>query len=343
MVPSAYRGAVLTRPDGLADDTVAGALAAGWGLDATALDHAPVGFGSHHWWATAAGRTWFVTADDLVARRRSPGEPAEAAWHRLSAALGTARALRDAGLGFVVAPEPTRAGGVLYRVDARWAVAVHPRVDGEAHEWGPYPGEAERSAVVDLLVTLHGADVARVPALVDDHAVPRRDALVALLGDLAAGRGGPWSSGPYGERTRALLARHGDAVLEAFATHDRLAAAVAARPERLVVTHGEPHRANTLTTAGGPVLVDWDTALLAPPERDLWALAAEDAAAPAHYAARSGRTIDADALALYRLRWDLAEVAVYATDLRSPHEDTADTRTAWAGLVESLAPARWRA
>ena len=39
-------------------------------LAAWVVEHAPVGFGSHHWWVTTAdGCRWFATADDLRTRR----------------------------------------------------------------------------------------------------------------------------------------------------------------------------------------------------------------------------------------------------------------------------------
>ena len=53
---------------------------------------------------------------------------------------------------------------------------------------------------------------------------------------------------------------------------------VAADPARFVITHGEPHRGNTVVTDTGVVLVGWDTCLLAPPERDVWMVAGEEAA-----------------------------------------------------------------
>src|SRR5688500_6469013 len=95
---------MFTRPDGLADTDVAAALAEGWGLRVEGVEHLPVGFGGHHWRAGP----WFVTADDLRGRPDREG--------RLRAALGTARALCDAGLGFVAAPVPTTGGGVLHVV-----------------------------------------------------------------------------------------------------------------------------------------------------------------------------------------------------------------------------------
>jgi hypothetical protein len=80
------------------------------------------------------------------------------------------------------------------------------------------------------------------------------------------------------------------------------------------------------------VLVDWDTCLLAPPERDLWWLAGDDAGIPGTYEERTGVGLDPRLLEAYRLRWDLADVASFVTALREPHGDDDDTRTAWAGL-----------
>ena len=48
---------------------------------------------------------------------------------------------------------------------------------------------------------------------------------------------------------------------------------------------------------------------------------------------RTGRTVDADALAAYRLAWDLADVASYVDQFRSPHQDDADTEHAWSFLT----------
>jgi len=110
----------------------------------------------------------------------------------------------------------------------------------------------------------------------------------------------------------------------------------------LVITHGEPHAANVITTASGLVLVDWDTTLLAPPERDLWHLADQDRSLLPRYTAATGTQIDDQALTLYRLWWDLAEIAGYLTLFRSAHEHTADTRESWNNLKEYLRPAeRW--
>ena len=326
IVPHPYCVAVLTRPDGLPDERVAGALAAGWGLAVDGLAHAPVGFGSHHWRATAGADRWFVTVDD-VARAGAAG--------RLAAALATARRLCDAGLGFVVAPVATRTGAVLHRVGAVWAVSLFPHVEGATHPWGAYPGRAERLAVLDLVARLHRSPAAlRAGAVADDLALPERDGLDAAV----AGRAPAGEPGPFAAPARDLLAARAGAVRGALGRYDDLAAAVLARPDRLVLTHGEPHRGNTISTAAGPVLVDWDTALVAPPERDLWSMTAEDARIPADYEQRTGIAPDPDALAFYRLRWGLTDISLYVAWFRRPHGDTADTRLAWEGLQASVGP-----
>ena len=109
----------------------------------------------------------------------------------------------------------------------------------------------------------------------------------------------------------------------------------------MVITHGEPHRGNTINTADGVVLIDWDTALLAPPERDLWMLVGEDAQTAADYTERTGVVLDDSAMRLYRLWWDLCEISLFTAEFRAPHEDTEDTRVAWAALARFLDPARW--
>ncbi len=107
---------------------------------------------------------------------------------------------------------------------------------------------------------------------------------------------------------------------------------------RFVLTHGEPHRANTVLTDRGVVLVDADPCLLAPPERDLWMLVGEDPGIRERYAARTGTALDPRLLGAYRLRWDLADVEACVRDLRAPHRDDEDSRTAWTALRGVLDP-----
>jgi len=108
---------VFTRPTDLADADVRAALEHGWGLEVVTVEHAPVGFGSHHWWVgTDDGRRWFATADDLRLRRHTDDEPLAAPLERLRAALTTATALREHGLEW--SSRPAAPGRV--RSSSRW-------------------------------------------------------------------------------------------------------------------------------------------------------------------------------------------------------------------------------
>jgi aminoglycoside phosphotransferase (APT) family kinase protein len=115
-----------------------------------------------------------------------------------------------------------------------------------------------------------------------------------------------------------------------------LADDVRSQPERSVITHGEPDPRNVLKTPAGFVMVDWDFVRLAPPERDLWDLADTDRSVLASYTMATGTAIDPGALALFRMRYDLAEIAEYIALFRGPHEDTEDTAESWKNLTYFL-------
>jgi hypothetical protein len=347
---------VLSPPDDLREDALVAALAREWDLAVTALAYRPVGFGSHHWEAVDTGGTqWFVTADDLETKRHARDErsgsawrscaepecepePLDAAYGRLRAALAAAGDLRACGHAYVVAPVPTLAGEPLARVGDRFAVALHPYLAGQSFGWGEFADSEHRAAVVDLLVALHTAPAAaRRHARVEDFAIPHRDDLEASLdpaGDVAA-------CGPYARPAAALLAGSAAPIRRLLARHDELAAACRAEPSRMVLTHGEPHPGNTMRTAAGWLLIDWDTALVAPPERDLWGIDPGDGSVLRAYAAATGVRPLPAALELYRIRWDLADIAVEARRFRRPHAGSADDHKSWEvlrGTVAGMAP-----
>ena len=330
---------MFTEPDDLPNTAVARALQDRWGFTAVSLEYQPVGFGSHHWLATdRTGRRLFATADDLAAKRRTAHETTDDAFGRLCHAFGTALALRgEAGLNFVIAPLVTATGRVAARLSERYSLVVHPYVMGTAAgQDGEFTKAGDRQAVVDMLIQIHGAQAGKPH--VDDFVVPHLDTLQAMIRHT----GDAWRGGPYAQRAQQLLRTHARDLHALIAAYHGLARRVAAQPERMVITHGEPHAGNVIVTADGLVLVDWDTTLAAPPERDLWDLGGDDAALLDHYAAVTGTEIDDAALSLYRLWFDLAEVGGYLGRFQAPHEDTADTRESWKELQHFLRPAeRW--
>jgi thiamine kinase-like enzyme len=168
--------------------------------------------------------------------------------------------------------------------------------------------------------------------------VPDLDVLETMIRD----PGDTWRGGPYARRAHELLLTHVRDLQVLTSAYRSLAESVGSQPERMVITHGEPNGRNTMVTPDGLVLVDWDATLLAPPERDLWHLASEDASLLDYYAAATGIRIDGAALSLYRLWYDLSEVGGYIRLFRSPHQATADTEESWKNLQHFLRPAeRW--
>ena len=330
---------MFTRPEDLTEGQIRAELAASWNFAAETLSYLAIGFGSHHWRAAdAAGRQLFLIAHDLPGMRHSRLDTAEAAFGRLEMAFGCALSLRrDANLEFVIAPIPTVSGKVVRRLSGRYSLAACPYlIDCEPARDGEFPA-ADRPAVVRLLTELHRATPAVLPQRCD-FGLPNADGLRAAMGST----GEPWRTGRYGEQARALLARHAAGVIALMTAYSELAAGARSRPERFVVTHGEPDARNVLKTPAGFVIVDWDCVQLAPPERDLWDLAETDRSVLAAYTEATGTAIDSGALTLFRMWYDLSEIAGYIELFRAAHGDTEDTAESWKNLEYFLRPAeRW--
>ncbi len=90
-------------------------------------------------------------------------------------------------------------------------------------------------------------------------------------------------------------------------------------------------------TPDGWVLIDWDTTLLAPPERDVWMLACGEGSVIDAYERATARTAISSTLDMYQLRWDLVDIAIYIAEFRRPHHKTADTDAACTNLRATLA------
>ena len=288
------------------------------------LSYLPVGFGGYHWLAVEeTGARWFVTVSDLVA-----------SWvPDLQAAMQTAAWLAGgAGLEFVVAPVPTREGLVVGSLNTRHALTLFPYLDAAPSHFDDPIDDGDREAIIDLLATLHTVAPMGIQVLSRPLELASRQSVDQALASLDV----PWSGGPYAEPGRELLARYEQPLRQALVRFDGLLARVRKTSGRSVITHGEPHPGNLLRTKAGLRLVDWDMIALAPPERDLWWVISGDHDA-ARYTRRTGRAVNRDALALYRLRWGLDDIAEFLSEIRSAHQETADTLVSWTALQETLA------
>jgi spectinomycin phosphotransferase len=203
-------------------------------------------------------------------------------------------------------------------------------------ESGDYQRPEDRRLIGALVGRLHAAS-GLVPAGLpgrEDFALPGRAALEAGLAQLDT----PWNGGPFGELARALLRAHAGSVRERLRAFDRVAPRLRDEPTAWAVTHGEPHSANVIREPGGGLrLVDWDTTLVAPRERDLWMVLDDDLTGWDEYRAVAGSDrLDEDLLGFYKERWALAEIGMYMAEFRRPHEETDDTHTSWKELGEYL-------
>jgi spectinomycin phosphotransferase len=321
-------GLMRALPEGCSDGDLVDALRDGWGLTDVDLVYVPVGGGSYHWRADdGLGRSHWVTVDDLD-HKGFLGSSRDAVLDGLLRAFDTARALRLGGLEFVVAPVQTRDGTSLRLVGDRHAVTVFPYLREKSGEFGEHRTAEERAAVVDALVRLHRAPVRN--ARVARPEIPYRAGLETALAELDR----PWSSGPYAEKAREGLAPYAADIRRRLGEFDRLASLVEATGAAPVLTHGEPHPGNVVFVEPHVLLVDWDTVGVALPERDLWMLDTDEERA--RYEHGSGRPVDDAAIRLYRLRWELDDIANFVHTFRSPHGEDGDTARTWTWFVGSL-------
>jgi spectinomycin phosphotransferase len=314
---------VRERPADIRDSDVGAALAGQWALSVRDLSYLPVGFGGYHWLAVdQTGPRWFVTVSDLAA----PWVPDLPAAMRTAAWLAT-----EAGLEFVVAPVPTRAGQVVGSLDGRHGLTLFPYLDAAPGAFGDPIDDGDRAATIDMLARLH-------IAAPNGFQVPTRPLELTsrrAIDQALAALGVPWNGGPYAEPGRELLTRYERQLRQAFARFDGLLSRVREAGGPYVITHGEPHPGNLLRTRAGLCLIDWDMTALARPERDLWWVISSDQDI-ARYSSRTGWTVNQDALALYRLRWGLDDISEFLSEIRGPHQLTADTLVYWTGLQETL-------
>ena len=204
-----------------------GLLADGWGFEVGDIHYAAVGGGSYHWVVVdAVNRTrGFATVDDLD-QKPWLGDTRDSVFDGLRRAFDTAAALRDRGLGFVVAPIPTRHGETVRRVGPRHTIALFPFVDGLAGRFGHYDSADTRAAIVTMLAELHTATPA-VSSIARRFALelPGRHHLAAALQEVNQ----TWLGGPLSEPARHALASGASEVAAQLAVGDRLSSEVASR------------------------------------------------------------------------------------------------------------------
>ncbi len=321
-MPATAGGAVRHAPR-VQPDAVADRVAAAYGLRVESLAEVPGG-------ADAAATLWRATTADggSYAVKLSRGG--------LATGLAVTAGLAAAGVAGVPAPLTTLDGRLWTDLDGA-QLSVVPWLSGRTAAAGGLDA-AQWRAFGALLAGVHRAEVpAALRALLptEDYRPVAAPAVRALGDRLRAGpaAGDPAASDPAAsdevasdEVARELVAAWrsaADRIAGLPAAAEELGTALRARPAPLVLCHGDAHAHNLLVAGGGLWLVDWDGAVLAPPERDLMfvveGVLADALVGPAEqagfFAGYGRREVDPAHLAYYRCAWALEDLAGFAQEI----------------------------
>ena len=290
---------MLSRPN-LPDERIAAALRAAWGLAPDALDFLPVGNDARAWSyrIETPGNRYFVKL------RRGMPKPA---------ALHVPRYLRSLDIQSVVAPLPTQSNGLFAQVNDEFSLILYPYIDGESawdmslppaqwHDWGR------------IMRAIHDAPISSQLA---QHI--QREAFGIKWLDTIRQIEQIIDAGDYRhdyERAMAAAWReNGEAIALCKLRYCALGWQLEMLSPPLHICHADIHRANLIIDADGEIhIVDWDEALLAPPERDLMFFLGDGHAPDQEAAFLTGYghiKVNAAALAYYRYDWTLQEFADY--------------------------------
>jgi spectinomycin phosphotransferase len=320
---------VIAEPTGLPAERVAAVVREEWGVEVDSAEHLAVGADGWHWRIVdEVGPAWFATVDAV---RTSDERRRLLAAYEATSELGSR-------LAFVVPPVRTRDARVAVDVAPGLLLSLTPYLEGRAGP-GPFDDDADRGRVAGLLGDLHRHPRPRhLPVWrprIGRHAHAGREELERCLS--ATG----WSGGPWSGPAERLVVDARAVLTRAIRRFLLLGAAVVGSVDQWVVTHGEPHTGNLISTPDGARLVDWSTVLLAPRERDLReALGGAEGDAPWFaYVEAGGRPapLSPDTLELFALEWHLGEIAEHVVRFSRAHEDTADDRRCFADLEAEVA------
>ena len=321
---------MLEKPD-LPDQRLLAGLRDGYGLRASQLVFLPLGVDIN----TAVYRA--AAADDqqyFVKLRRGP-------FDELSVAVPSF--LAGVGLQQVIAPLRTSAGQLAFRLDP-YTLALYPFVEG-VDGYAAALTEQHWAALGAAIKRLH---TVRLPPAIrrglqrETYASRYRQRVVAFQARLHGSR----LADSIAAELAALLQARAVEVRQLVDGAERLARALQARPQVVVLCHADLHNGNLLLSPDGALhIVDWDTALLAPKERDLMFVgsglrrAGDEAQAAAwFYQGYGPAEIDPLALAYYRCERIVQDIDAFCAQILETTEDSPDRRQALRFLMSQFEP-----
>lgn len=298
----------MLEPPDIAEQALSACLREAFGLDVAAVAFLPLG------------------ADPHTAVFRAEAHGGQAAFVKLRAGgcaevtLSLPRWLYEQGVEQIIPPLPTLDGRLCADLGA-FTVIVYPFVAGVDGYARPLSA-AQWRAFGAALRFLHGA---RPPDTILDSIPAERYAdgyrreLAGFLDDLS----GYLHDDPLSAELVAFLrARHAE-THDLIARADRLAGALQASPPELVICHADAHAGNLLLADERLYIVDWDTLIRAPKERDLMFIGGGQgfrAVAPEQehalfYAGYGPAQVSRAAIAYYRTQRIIEDLAIYCGDI----------------------------
>ena len=321
---------MLEKPD-IRDEQLIDCLGADYGLRVTRLTFLPLGADVH----SAAYRADTVDAGYFVKLRSG-------AFDELAVVIP--RLLHEQGMAQVIAPIPTSDGRLSSHV-AQYAVVVSPFVEGRNgvdrelsdHDWtelGSAMRAIHRAAVPEALRQ-------RLPR--EAFSPEWRERVRAFQAHVQA----TTYPEPSAARLAALLRDQRQTVSALVGRAELLGDALRRRDLPLVVCHGDLHGWNVLIDADDRLyVVDWDTLILGPKERDLMFVGAGIGGSQWHSEGASARflegygpaDIDATAVAYYRCERVVQDIAAYCEQLLLTEAGATDRPSALAQLARQFDP-----
>jgi spectinomycin phosphotransferase len=290
------------------DEQIAAGLRAEYGLDAREVTFLPLGADQH----TAVYRIT-TREKEYFFKLRSGGFEA--------ATVTLPRYLYDLGIPGIIPPLPT-ASGSLWGSLQDFKTILFPFITGR----NGYEARLSDCHWLALGQTLKGIHAAAVPPALggqiarETYAPGCRETVQTFLTRVER----ETFSESVAAQTAALLREQRPVIEMLLLRANRLALTLAGHEAELVLCHADLHAGNLLIgTDGRLYLVDWDTLMLAPRERDLmyigagllgdWYTPAEEVARfyPAYGAAR----VSQGAIAYYRYERILQDIAAFCEQL----------------------------
>ncbi len=292
------------KPD-LADEVIIDCLRSDYNLHITSLVFMPLGYdpnASVYRVLTTDGNAYF-----LKLKRGAVDE----------LSLTIPEFLKTHGLKQVIAPLKTRTGRLRTRVED-FTVLLYPFIDGRSgkeigltdSQWSEFGTALKKLHSLELPTEL----ATQIPR---ETFIPKTSYIKAVDAKIDAGD----FNNRFAHELAALWVEKRDEIHHLVERAETLGWQLQAQTHNLVLCHADIHTANVLIGTDGKLwIVDWDTPILAPKERDLIFVTGVGAGAAlitsvpgAHgealfYSGYGKTEIDPMALAYYRYHWALEDI-----------------------------------